>query len=152
MELDPIGAVDRPQDLDLDPVTIPIVGYKVHNGKNVPVTTKIRFKSRPPLGYIRRKLKEGADLSRMNGNAVVEYLEVVAIEEDKEKWSDLIFSDDIFLDHSTLRQVFEKLQEVYSGGRPTKPRSGSAKSVSPTRRTTGRGANSTASTTSKASR
>ena len=48
MELEPIGRFADPDELDVDPITVPIVGYTVEGRKEI--ITRIKFVPAVPLG------------------------------------------------------------------------------------------------------
>jgi hypothetical protein len=148
MELEPIGRLEDVDELDLGPIVVPIVGYKNTTKGNVEVITKIRFKRRPPFKYLREKIAQGLDTTSMVGDDQVDFLTVIVDDEDKQKFLDLIFSEEIYVDYVTIRDVFKKVTETYAQ-RPTKQPSGSSNGPSPTKRTTGRAASLEASTTKR---
>lgn len=143
MKLDPVGEVENPQDLDLGPIEVPIVGYKPGPKGNVRVETIIRFKKKVPFKFFQEAIENGIDLAALKPNDQLQYLTVSVEEEDKAKFLELIFGDEVFVDRSTLREVFKKVDEARVSPRPTKQPSDSSTSIKPTKRTTGRAANST---------
>lgn len=144
MELEPIGKVDNPNDLDLGAITVPIVGYREGPKGNVEVITKIRFKRRVPFDYYKRILEDGGDLAALTGQEQLDYLTETVDDEDKEKLLELIFQSDLYVERSTIREVFKRVEETRAG-RPTKPSPGSSPSGRPTKVTSKRVSKSTAS-------
>jgi hypothetical protein len=150
MELAPIGKIEGAEDLDLGPIVVPIVGYRSTPKGNEEVVTKIKFKRRPPFKYIQDAIAKGLDTKKMLGEDQLDYLTVIVEDEDKEKFLELVFSEDIYVDFITIKEVFQQVIATYTQ-RPTKRLSGSSSGPTRTKRTTGHAASSQEST-SKPSR
>jgi hypothetical protein len=151
MELAPVGKiVTDPNDLDLGPITVPIIGYKETSKGNVEVVTKIRFARKIPFGFFKDALEKGIDLNAMKPTEYLEYLTVSVLDEDKEKFMELIFGDELYVERATIREVFKVVDEARAG-RPTKRPSDSLPSTPATKKTIGRAAPSKAVGASKKS-
>jgi hypothetical protein len=116
MELEPIGRFADPDELDVDPITVPIVGYTVEGRKEI--ITRIKFVPAVPLGAA-LALNRAA---RSNGNvphpAVIAWLDDCVLDSEREAWNELLHSSAILVETETLVAVYQQLAEVYAA-RPT---------------------------------
>jgi hypothetical protein len=144
MELEPIGRVDNPDDIDLNSITVPIVGYKKGPKGNVEVITKIRFKRFIPYGFYKEIVERGGDLGALTGQEQLDYLLSTVEDDDKDKFTEIVFGNSLYIERSTVREVFKRVDEARAG-RPTKPSTGSSPSGRPTKVTSKRVSKSTAS-------
>lgn len=81
MELEPIGRVDDPDDLDLEPIIIPIVGYiRLPGGGREEVIERIEFRPVQPTGAGLAVLRQ----TRADGNVpvapVMKFLDACVLE------------------------------------------------------------------------
>lgn len=143
MELPVIGRVENPDELDLDPIVVPIVGYAMKDRKEV--LTKIKFRPVLPLGSALDVIRQTQTNGNVPGPAIMEYLDSCITDEDTEKWRELLGRRDIAIQMSTLIDVYRQLTEFYSGARPTQASSGSAGGRSQTGTTSKGGAGGKAS-------
>jgi hypothetical protein len=135
MELEPIGRVEAPEELDLGPIIVPIIGYKKAAKGNVEVVTKIKFKRRMPFKFFKEAAEKGIDLAAMTPQDQLDYLTATVEDEDKEKFLELVFDEDVYIERATLREVFKRVDEARAN-RPTKPRDDSSPSTRPAKKTT----------------
>ena len=121
MELEPIGRVEDPESLDLDPIIIPIVGYTIDKEE---VIQPIRFRPVQPTGAGLAVLRQ----TLPNGNVpiapVMKFLDECILSDDKELWEKFLNDETVFIEQDTLVEVYKAITAVYAA-RPTMRRSGS---------------------------
>jgi hypothetical protein len=150
--LDPIGRVANPEEeLDFEPVTIPIVAYTKDKKE---VVKEVRFRGVMPTGAALEVLRS-ITVNRRGEQTVppavvMAYLDAAVLPEDVESFREFISDSAIYIEQTTLFECYVQLTEWYSE-RPTRRQSGSRGSPAPTRRTSQAAARSRASTTSKRS-
>ena|SRR6202035_2212663 len=138
MELPVIGQVEKPEELDLEPIVVPLAGYKVVKGKVVEEIERFPFKPMMPSGaraLMDRSLGAGGEIGY---SVVVILLDRCLIEDAKERWAAFLDREDLNVEQGALGQVMTALYEVYSG-RPTRRRSASD-GTGPRRARTSKGA------------
>lgn len=149
MKLQPVGRiVANPDDLDLGPIEVPIIGYKKTSKGNVEVETVIKFKRKVPYGFFKDAVENNVDLSALTPTDQLQYLTISVEDEDKEKFMELIFGDELYVERATIREVFRVVDEARAA-RPTKQPSVSLPSTRGVKKTTGRAAPSKASSSKK---
>ena len=112
MRLDPVGEVKNLNELDVEPVTIPIVSYDEDKNK---VVTEIRFMRHVPLGFGIDMIKATKADGTIDPKYMVDFVLDCVVDEDQESFDDLIRRKDIFTEISTLRKVYDSLGEIYKG-------------------------------------
>lgn len=117
MELPVVGRVENPDDLDLDPIVVPIAGYTIKDKKEV--VTKIKFRPVLPLSSALDVIRQTQSNGNVPGPAIMEYLDSCITDEDAEKWAELLARRDLAIQMDTLIEVYRQLTEFYSGERPT---------------------------------
>lgn len=147
MELPIIGQVENPEDLDLEPVVVPLAAYTLDREE---VIERFPFKPTMPAGALSAFIRNAGPNGELPINVTLACLERCLIADAVERWQTFLDRDDLVIETNTLGQVFNALVEHY-GARPTRPRSGSPSTGSPAKRTSRAGARS-ATSRSKTSR
>jgi hypothetical protein len=147
MELEAIGRVEHPEELELEPITIPIVGYTREKEE---VIQPVNFRPVQPTGAALDVLR----MTNVKGDVpvapVMRFLDECVVEEDRKSWDDFLNDPTVYIEQDTLIQLYRVLTEVYSS-RPTAQRSVSHNGRV-TSRTTSRAAASKKVSTSTRSR
>ena len=116
MELAPVGEIENLDELDVEPITVPIVGYSIPGKKKV--VTRIRFRPTIPLAAA----IDLAAATRANGNvphaAVMRWVEASVLPDEIEAWREMISRADLAIEPETIVAVYQQLAEVYTA-RPT---------------------------------
>ena len=131
MELPAVGRVENPDELDIEPIVIPIVGY-TRNRKEV--VEKIRFRSHMPAGATFDVMRHMNADGGVQAREVLRYLDATVLEEDSEKLQEFIHRPDVEIRLRTMIEVHEALMEAYAA-RPTTQLPGSTGTGSSTKRT-----------------
>lgn len=126
-----LAAIGRFEDVETEPVTIPIVGYLEDKTE---VVTKIRFRASAPIGYALEMIKATGPTGKISNAAAIEYIDRCVYPDDRDEWDSLLKSDSIYLDQRTIAQVYEALGEFYTN-RPTPQRSASPRGQSDSEQT-----------------
>ena len=121
MELEAIGRVENPDDLDFTPLVIPIVGYSDDKKE---VITKIRFVRVIPMGVSLDTFRATDADGNIGGTAALDYVDGCVHREDKHRWQELLHGTNVNVEQSTIIEVYKALGAFYAD-RPTKQRSGS---------------------------
>jgi hypothetical protein len=123
-ELPVIGQIKDPDELDLEPIIVPLAAYKQEKGKTVEEIGRFPFKPMMPAGA--RALME----SSLGQNGEIPYSTALVIlnrcivSDSVERWGEFLDRDDLSIEQDALGSVLSALYEVYSG-RPTRRPSGS---------------------------
>jgi hypothetical protein len=117
MELEPIGRVDNPADLDLEPITIPVIGY-TRDGKEV--VEKAHFRPVAPAGQTIAVLRVMAPNGGVPVTQMMGFLDACVLEDDRDAWSAFLERPDVEIEQTTLVRVYSALMEAYAA-RPTMP-------------------------------
>ncbi len=131
MKLDPIGRVEKPDEMDLDPIVIPVVGYTLDREE---VVEEIRFRPMQPAGAAFDLLANANADGEVPIRAIMRFLEKCVMPDDAQKFRDHLDRDDLVFDHGVMMQIHVALNEVYAA-RPTTLRSASSGGGQPTKRT-----------------
>lgn len=124
MMLKPIGHIPE-KDRDFDPIEVPIIGYfQNEDGTVTEVTEVIKFRPVPPLGYSLGMLNAIDGEGNIASRSALVWVTGCVLESNREKWDTLIDSPDIYIETTTIMEVYTAIGEVYTG-RPLKKRSGS---------------------------
>ena len=111
MKIEPIGKVANLDELDFEPLTVPVVGY-TDNLKEV--ITDIRFRAVVPPGF---GLDMISDVDK-NGNvqvaAALRFIQACLLPDDREKWNELIRSDTVNVTSETVSAVYHAIGEFYA--------------------------------------
>ena len=133
--MDPIvvGEVENPQDIDLEPIPIEVVGYTREGHKRVGEV--FNFRASLPFANtlaLIDQVEQGT--GRMAGNTI-KWLKncLVSAEEGERFWAYLL-RDDLEIAQQTLESTYEALAEVYAA-RPTLPSAVSSNGGRPTKQT-----------------
>jgi hypothetical protein len=137
MELEPIGRVENPDDLDFEPIVIPVVGY-TRKGKEV--LHKAQFRSVAPAGQTVAVLRNMAPSGGVPAAQMMTFLDACVLAEDREAWNAFLDNSEVEIEQSTLVRVYAALMETYAA-RPTMPpgdSSGTGKTTKQTSRAASR--------------
>ena len=150
MRLEPIGVIEDLDEIDYEPITVPIVGYT--NDKEQ-VTTDITFRAAQSLG-------SSLDLIRQMGiddkgkpiipiAAILEFLDAAILDTSRVAWDNLIRDEEVNVEQTTLVELYKILAAQYAN-RPTQQQSASHNGRT-TPKKTSRAAASAKGSTSRAS-
>ena len=136
-ELPAIGRVDDPEAQELEPVTIPLIGYKPDKEE---VEIRVKFRAKPAPGTAFDMLTNVDAQGNIRYADMLGYLYSCIVPEDR---------DAVLFEQSTIIEAYRALAEFYDGNkRPSKRRPGSQGGPSKTKRTS-RGAESSHESTGK---
>jgi hypothetical protein len=132
MRLDAIGRVENPQDVDLDPITIPVCGLDMQREN---VCEEFNFRPTLPWGNTFALIEsiEGGERN-LAGNTVKWLRNCLVDDEERQRWQGFLERDDVMIEQATIESVYEALAETYAA-RPTLPPSGSTGTGGSTKRT-----------------
>jgi hypothetical protein len=130
MKLDAIGRVDKPEEIDVEPITIPVIGYtRAHKE----VCEEFNFRPTRPWGNLFAMFE--ADDERGFAGGTVRWLHNCLLDDaERERWKTFLLRDDVEIEQATIEGVFSSLSETYSA-RPILPRSASTGGGAQTKRT-----------------
>lgn len=132
MELEPIGRIDDVDDLDLDPIVVPIVGYTMDREE---VIEKFKFKPMAPAGATLGILRSTQSNGTIPIGPVMLWLDKCLLDEaELERWTEHLNNDQVMIESTVLVDTYRALTEAYTA-RPTRPPSGSPSGGPRTRRT-----------------
>lgn len=115
MKLPAIGRVENVDDLDLDPIEVPVIAYMLNKEE---VEQTFRFRPVQPAGAALDILKAtGADGGVPVG-VVMRFLDECVLAEDREAWELFLHRADLVIDQAILVRIYQAVSEVYSD-RPT---------------------------------
>lgn len=117
-ELKPIGRLSNLDDLDTEPLTVPIIGYTEDKQE---VETKIRFVGTLPAGASLDMIRATDANGRISNAAALDYVDNCVHAEDKEAWDELLHGTAVIVRITTVLEVYQALAEFYTK-RPTKRR------------------------------
>lgn len=116
------GRAPAPQDLNLDPIEVELVGYDVDRNE---VSRTFRFRPMRPLW---RSL-EIARVTSVDGEVptseAIKFLDACVLGDDQESWREFLDDPDVFIDHEAIVDLMKGIVEVYNN-RPTERPSGSS--------------------------
>ncbi len=147
MELDPVGRVENPAELDLEPIVIPVVGY-TREGKEV--VEKAQFRPVAPAGQTVAVLRVMSPSGGVPVGQMMGFLDACVLEDSRESWKTFLDRPDVEIEQSTLVRVYGALMEAYAA-RPTMPPASSAGGGERTKQTS-QGASRAKASRSKKSR
>lgn len=146
METDIVGRRDPSEDLP-EPITVPIAAYTLDGEE---VLERFAFRPVMPAGAVIRAFRSIQPNGVLATGPILDFLEKSLMPEERERFQQFLDRDDLMIEADLLSDIYRTVTEVWTE-RPTRRRSGSASSGSPTRRTS-RGAARAAASTSKRSR
>jgi hypothetical protein len=117
--LSPIGRVDNPEDLDLDPVVVPVVGY---NADREEVIFEVIFRAMQPTGEAMDLLKVADAAGNVPIGIVFAYLDACVTEDNREAWQKFLHGPDLNIEQSTIIELYKTISSYYAD-RPTQQRS-----------------------------
>jgi hypothetical protein len=121
VKLQPIGRVENPDELDLDPIEVPIVAYANDRSE---VITEIRFRAVQPMGASLDVLRETRGDGNVPLSEAIKFLDDCILLEDRKKWEALIHDPELTIEQTTYSVLYRELCSVYAA-RPTQRLSGS---------------------------
>ena len=131
MKLDPIGRVENPQELDVEPITIPVVGYTTGRKE---VCEEFNFHPSLPWGNT-FDMFEAENGSGPKPGGVIKWLYNCLLDDDeRERFRAFCKREDVIIAQQTMEDIFQSLAETYAA-RPTLPRSASTGGGASTKRT-----------------
>jgi hypothetical protein len=136
------GRVDNPDDLDLAPIVVKIVGYTMGHEE---VTETVRFRPMAPTWLSMDLARKHSATGQVNEADAGEFLDHCMLEEDRPKWVAFLSRDDLMIEMTTVLKVYNAISEVYVA-RPTTAPPVSSGGRAKTTRTSRAGARSRAST------
>jgi hypothetical protein len=113
--LDPVGRAERPEDLDFDPVVIPIVGYTADHRE---VIHEAKFRGMEPTGAAMNLMRQTDAKGNVPASLVIQYLDRCLLKEDRDEFNAFIDDDDVYVDQKVLMEAYRQLVAYYSK-RPT---------------------------------
>jgi len=141
--MDPIvvGRVENPEQLDLQPLEIEVVGYTLERKE---VAETFRFRPVPPTGAALAIVRQTMPNGNVPLGPVLDYLDKCLLEEDQQRFQDYLNRDDVMIEQAAVIDLYTALTEFYTA-RPTRPPSDSASTGSSAKRTSRAAARSAAS-------
>jgi hypothetical protein len=133
MKLDPVGFVEHPEDIDLEPITLPICGLHAETRENVCE----EFDFRPVTSWgntlaMIEAVESGAD--NLAYNFVKLLRNALVSDGEYERFKAFLSRSDVLIEGSTLGAAFSALREAW-GARPTTRPSSSDGTGGSTKRT-----------------
>ena len=151
MELSAVGRVNNVDELDFEPITVPVIGYTKDKKE---VEFKVRFRKEPPIGYsmeamLSTHIDPKTKKPTIDIQLAMRYLDACVEEDCRDEWMEFLKRPDVTVRQETLADLYSSLMEVYSGDFPTpQPPASHNGRVTP-KRTTRAAAKSTASTSGR---
>lgn len=115
MKLPVIGRVAVVEDLDLDPIEVPVVAYTIDRKE---VEETFRFRPMQPAGATLDILKATGPNGEAPTALVMQFLDECLLEEDRDSWELFLHRPDLMIEQSVLAQIYRGISEVYAN-RPT---------------------------------
>lgn len=141
MQLQPVGRVENPQELDLDPIVVPVVGYDQDHKEHV---EEFKFRPIQPTGASIEVLRQQDEQGNVPVKTVLLFLDKCLMPEEKERWDSFLDDPHVFVAQDTIVALYEVIMQVYSD-RPTVRQSASPSGAANSRRTSGGAARGKAS-------
>lgn len=141
--MDPIiiGRLENPEEQDLEPLAVTLVGYTLEHKE---VAETFRFRPLIPAGAQLEIIRH----TDTNGNVplkqIVDFLEECVLPDDLDGFVAFLHRRDIEIEQGTVIALYRQLTEFYAD-RPTRRLSASASTGRPARRTSRAAARSAAS-------
>lgn len=130
-KLPAVGRVEDPQELDLDPIEIPVVGYTLRREE---AEETFSFRPVQPAGATIDILLSLTESGSVPVPKIMGFLQECLVTSDRDRWNDFLNDPDIMVEQSTLAQLYQALMEVYAN-RPTLRSSASGGGGRPVKRT-----------------
>lgn len=121
MRLDPIGRAPDPDELDLDPIIVPLVAYREDKTE---VVEEFPFRPVMPPGAQAALIRNAGPNGELPANIVQAVLDRCLDPDARERWHEFLDREDLIILQETLGDVLNALYEAYTR-RPTRQRSGS---------------------------
>lgn len=120
MRLAPIGQVKDGEQLDIEPITIPVCGVDREKGETV--CEEFAFRSTLPWGNTFALIEAvEQNANTMAGNTIKWLRNCLISDKERERFQTFLISPTIEVEQSTIEGLYEALAEVYAS-RPTLPR------------------------------
>ena len=101
-ELPAIGRVDDPEAQELEPVTIPLIGYKPDKEE---VEIRVKFRAKPAPGTAFDMLTNVDAQGNIRYADMLGYLYSCIVPEDREAWADVLYGDAVLFEQSGYRRM-----------------------------------------------
>lgn len=144
-ELRVIGQVENPEELDFEPLVVPLAGYTVDHEE---VIERFRFRPVRPAGAALNVMRSTDAQGNVGLGPVVGYLDKCLLEEDAERWQAFLDRDDLMIEQDVLFELYREVSAWYAG-RPTRRPSDSSGGGKVTPQTSRVAARSAASTSKR---
>jgi hypothetical protein len=134
MRLEPIGKIENLQEIDLDPITVPVCGIKP---KPKPENVCEDFNFRPMVSWGNTfALVDAVESGEANlaWNAVKWLRNALVDDEERERFQTFLSRSDVLIGEDTLTALVEALRETWAA-RPTMPQPSSNGTSPSTKRT-----------------
>lgn len=106
-----IGRVADTEEIDLDPIEVPVIGYTLDKTE---VEEVFKFRPVQPAGAtINILLATGAG-GAIPIAEVMQFLQDCLLAEERERWSDFLNDPGIMIEQSVLGILYRELMEVYA--------------------------------------
>jgi len=141
--MDPIviGRVQNPEELDLEPLELTIVGYTLDHKE---VAETFHFRPVMPAGAQLEIIRHTNEIGNVALPAVVKFVEECLVEGELEAFTAFLHRPDVMIVPGTIVDLYRALTEYYAA-RPTRLSSASASGGSAAKRTSRASARSAAS-------
>lgn len=133
MQLQPIGRVEDPQTLDLEPIVVPVVGYDKDHAEHI---EEFRFRPIQPTGASLKVLREQDEQGNVPVKTVLTFLDKCLMAEDHDRWEAFLDDPHVFVGQDTIVALYEAVMQVYAE-RPTVRQSASRSGAAISKRTSG---------------
>jgi hypothetical protein len=144
MRLDAVGRVTNPDELDFEPIVVPVIAYDEDHNE---VEFEVKFRAVQPTGAAMKVMRATDAEGNIPTATALLFLEECVIVSERKAWQEFLDDPGLYIERSTLVQLYERLTEVYAG-RPTRRRSASSGGRRASATTSPAAAPSTASTSS----
>src|SRR3954453_14773074 len=122
MELKPIGRVKDIDELILEPIIIPVIGYTMDKEE---VEERFVFRPVQPAGAAMDVLRLTLPNGNVPINTVMHYLDSCLLDEEQlQRWNEFLERSDVMIEQNVLVEIYKALTEAYAA-RPTLQWSGS---------------------------
>lgn len=127
------GRVEHPEEINLDPFTFTLVGYRqMPDGEKREETFQFTASGvRPYYVQIDMTRAAAADNGVLAGKAIADYVELALVDDDERaRFREVLETPDVYFEAGVLAEISNWLGETYSGRptkRPTASRSGASR-------------------------
>ena len=121
MRVAAVGRVEHPEDIDLEPIEVPVIGYTVDHEE---VEEIFSFRGVQPTGASIEVLRNINDDGNVPVKLILDFVDACLLGSDQEKWKEFVNDPDVYIEQDTLIELYKTIMEVYAA-RPTMPPSDS---------------------------